>query len=117
MTASAVNALILFTVISQVAAWTIDLPEVRKFYFERFEKHDEPKNVETYDNIKGNSAHNDKDGLYYDLKNNNVIINHGENNSKYADSFNNYESYMVRKVSAKFEGSFKFLIVFHSHAT
>ncbi|KAL0808293.1 hypothetical protein ABMA28_012787 [Loxostege sticticalis] len=98
MTASAVNALILFTVISQVAAWTIDLPEVRKFYFERFEKHDEPKNVETYDNIKGNSAHNDKDGLYYDLKNNNVIINHGENNSKYADSFNNYESYMVRKV-------------------
>ncbi|XP_063836813.1 uncharacterized protein LOC135085959 [Ostrinia nubilalis] len=99
--ASAVYALVFFTVIGfQVTAWTIDLPEVRKFYFERFEKHEAKENLnnESYDNINGNSVHNAKDMHVYDLNKNNRIKNHGEEKSKYADSFNNYESYMVRKV-------------------
>lgn len=113
-------AFVFVAVIFQVTAWTIDLPEVRKYYFERYDSHvnqGDYRNNEfegrSFDNINGDSPHNTETDKYnnyfYALYRNNdankKIGEFGKETDVYAKTFNNYETYMVRKVST-------FIIIF-----
>ncbi|KAL4718777.1 hypothetical protein ACJJTC_004313 [Scirpophaga incertulas] len=61
--ASVVLACVIAIYISELSAWTIDLPEVRRYYFKKFSNSDNGKpelssNQYFYDNINGDSLHN-----------------------------------------------------------
>ncbi|KAL4720514.1 hypothetical protein ACJJTC_011308 [Scirpophaga incertulas] len=61
--ASVVLACVIAIYVSELSAWTIDLPEVRRYYFEKFSNSDNGKpelssNQYFYDNINGDSLHN-----------------------------------------------------------
>lgn len=88
-------------ILTEVRAWTIDLPEARKFYFERnAQKHgDENKiyfnrapELVNYNNIVGNSFHNSP-RLHEG-------VNGGkfDSDGKYAVDYG-YQTYMEKKVS------------------
>lgn len=94
------NCIIFALTLAEVTSWTIDLPEVRKYIFEKNDREveKEKKNGEFiykkdqtdiplyYNNVEGNSKHNTK---YYD----DVY-----ENTAYARQYG-YESYMEKKVS------------------
>lgn len=95
-----VNFVILTVAFTQVASWTIDLPEVRKFLFEKNEKYKKYSKNEYedymnsdqkfYSNIEGNSKHNSEDYKHE---------HHPHENDKYADEYGYHTSYMEKKVS------------------
>ncbi|XP_026745913.1 uncharacterized protein LOC113507242 [Trichoplusia ni] len=83
----------------EVAAWTIDLPEVRRFLFEKHEKYKKEskneyqdyvinKDQEFYSNIQGNSKHNSEHDYEHD---------HDKDDENYADEYG-YHNYMEKKV-------------------
>lgn len=84
----------------EVATWTIDLPEVRRFLFEKHEKYKKEskneyqdyvinKDQEFYSNIQGNSKHNSEHDYEHD---------HDKDDENYADEYG-YHNYMEKKVS------------------
>ncbi|KAJ8705808.1 hypothetical protein PYW08_012854 [Mythimna loreyi] len=94
-----VNFLILMVAFKEVATWTIDLPEVRKFLFEKNEKYKKYNKNEYeeyldsdkkfYSNIEGNSKHNSEDYKHE---------HHPHEEDKYADEYGHHTSYMEKKV-------------------
>jgi hypothetical protein len=100
--------------LTEIAAWTIDLPEVRQFYFEKYSQHDNsmPELSDGqlfFDNINGDSLHNterQKDQSvieyltqYHHLKSNNEYKKEQiQQPNIYANGFH-HDIYMVKKVS------------------
>ncbi|XP_049883121.1 uncharacterized protein LOC126378775 isoform X2 [Pectinophora gossypiella] len=92
-----------FVVFTEVASWTIDLPEVRKYHFEKTEKYNRNKEVlkdfnkdqRFFDNIVPDSPHNREQLEHEDdnYEENNVY----SDNAKYAEDYE-YLSYMEKKV-------------------
>lgn len=112
ITVAFVFCVIFCVTIKEVYSWTIDLPEARKFYFEKYSKNtkkDEMKptteeDKESYDNIQPNSKYHED----YDHKLNEFEerVHHEEGDEEndiyhgqYADDYD-YQSYMEKKVSA-----------------
>lgn len=92
---------------TKVATWTIDLPEVRQYFFNKYDKKSDYKvnnKVQTkfFDNIQGDSPHNTdryEDEIHYnpDYYNSNNSPNNYYSGG-YADGYG-YQSYMEKKVS------------------
>uniref|UniRef100_A0A2A4KAQ7 Uncharacterized protein n=1 Tax=Heliothis virescens TaxID=7102 RepID=A0A2A4KAQ7_HELVI len=112
-------AILLFAfAFAEVASWTIDLPEVRKFLFEKNEHsktHHRHKTVEFlpedqkfYSNIEGNSKHHEEDhkhGHHYDHHHDHRHNNHrhDKGHDKHHDDRHDvteyeHQSYMEKKV-------------------
>ncbi|RVE46095.1 hypothetical protein evm_009259 [Chilo suppressalis] len=108
---AAVVAYVTVIFLTEVAPWTIDLPEVRRFYFEKYSNIDEkvPKlneNQAFFDNINGESLYNTDRKPYEEIYN---IMQHAKHyyhkseqddpkNNLYANAYQHGE-YMMRKVS------------------
>ncbi|CAH0687570.1 unnamed protein product [Chilo suppressalis] len=108
---AAVVAYVTVIFLTEVAPWTIDLPEVRRFYFEKYSNIDEkvPKlneNQAFFDNINGDSLYNTDRKPYEEIYN---IMQHAKHyyhkseqddpkNNLYANAYQHGE-YMMRKVS------------------
>ena len=94
-----IKFVILTVAFTEVASWTIDLPEVRKFLFEKNEKYkiynkneyEDYLNSDQkfYSNIEGNSKHHSEDYKH----------DHHQETEKYADEYGYHTSYMEKKVS------------------
>lgn len=95
----------------EVFSWTIDLPEARKFYFEKFSKNTKSDKVSPvieedkkfYDNINPNSQYHEdyepkvseyEERVHHEEGDEHNDIYHG----RYADDYD-YQSYMEKKVS------------------
>ncbi|XP_063898872.1 uncharacterized protein LOC126056147 [Helicoverpa armigera] len=82
---------------AEVSSWTIDLPEVRKFLFEKHEHskkyhgHEKvdysPQDRKFYSNIEGNSKHHEEDRKHH----------HHHNDHSYENEYGHH-SYMEKKV-------------------
>ncbi|XP_072941382.1 uncharacterized protein [Epargyreus clarus] len=100
---SVIGTCIFALILTEVTTWTIDLPEVRKFFFERNEYKNGDKNkiyfnrpssLVNYDNTEGNSLHNTP-RLYEG-------VNGGyDPNGHYANEYG-YHTYMEKKVNTIF---------------
>lgn len=94
------NFIILTVAFNEVATWTIDLPEVRKFLFEKnemykkYNKNQQEDYLDSdqrfYSNIEGNSKHHSEDYKHE---------HYSHENEKYADEHDYHKSYMEKKVS------------------
>lgn len=89
------------TSFTEVASWTIDLPEVRKYFFSRNKPENAfnpDPNFKPYDNIKGNSFHNTDEYNYAKyVKDYEVNKQNYDDNENYADV---NQGIMERKVCA-----------------
>ncbi|XP_059045024.1 uncharacterized protein LOC131840847 [Achroia grisella] len=104
----AICAIFFLGACSEVASWTIDLPEVRKYFFSKYNQENLEKSIidrrnensEFYDNIDGNSMDNSEKHNYVNNYGHFEIPGHNELNpptDNYADDYK-YQGYMEKKV-------------------
>ncbi|XP_031766385.1 uncharacterized protein LOC116413149 [Galleria mellonella] len=101
----AISGILFMVAVNGVTSWTIDLPEVRKYFFTKHDRDNNDvrhidENRVLYDNIKGNSLHNSENHYYVNSFDNSEYSGSNELKSptdKYAKDYK-YRGYMEKKV-------------------